>query len=309
MNIKPFKYFLAAISATVIWGIVSIPLRNLKGSSSEQLVCYRAFIALVLTWGIMLLFRKKQIHADIVYLKAESPQNRKKTLFLVLAAGMLLAANWLVFIYVVNHVSLKSAAFAYMISPLITALCGFCILKEHLSRLKLIAIGIALISILILAQGSLEEVLWSLFIAISFALYLIVQRVIVNLDRFNLLGVQLVIISLFVLPLFLRQSQLFPLEIYFWVNIFAIALLFTVIPLLLNSYALIRLPSSTVGIIMYLNPIVALVVAFFYFGEGAKTEQLYAYSLLLVSVIVFNWSVIGEIFNKKTTRVDILDTE
>lgn len=309
MNARPFKYFLAAISASVIWGVVSIPLRNLKESPSEQLVCYRAFISLLLTWGIMLLFRKKQIRADIAYLKQESVTNRKKIAWLVLLGGILLATNWLIFIYVVNHVNLKSAAFAYMVCPLLTAIGGFLILKEQLSKLKFVAIGIALVSILISAQGSLMDVFWSVFIAISFALYLIVQRVIVKLDKINLLGVQLAIVCVLVLPLFFYQSQLVPMEWNFWVNIFAIALLFTVIPLLLSSYALIGLPSSTFGIIIYLNPIVAFATAFLYFDEVVRKEQFYAYSLLLGSVIIFNWDTLSKIFGKKGNRIDTPTTQ
>jgi len=302
LNTKPFKYFLAAISAVVIWGTFAIPLRNLKEYSSEQILSYRTFISLLFTWGVILFFRKKQIRADVAYLKSESPASRKKILWLVLSGGLLLGANWLVFIYVVNHVNLKSAAFAYMVCPLLTAIGGFFILREKLSRLKVVAVGIALMSILMSAQGSLMDVLWSVFIATSFALYLIIQRVIVKLDKINLLGIQLAIISLLVLPIFLYRSQLFPVELNFWVNIFAIALLFTVIPLWLSSYSLIGLPSSTFGIIIYLNPIIAFATAFVYFDEEVRKEQLYAYALLLASVIIFNWDAISKIFNKKVIK-------
>ncbi len=280
----------------------AIPLRNLREYSSEQILSHRTFISLVLTWGFILLFRKKQIRADVAYLKSESSASRKKILWLVLSGGLLLAINWLAFIYVVNHVNLKSAAFAYMVCPLITAVGGFFILKERLSRLKLMAFGVALMSILISAQGSLIDVLWSVFIAASFALYLIVQRVIVKLNKINLLGVQLAVISLLVLPVFLCQPQLFPIELHFWVNVFVISLLFTVIPLLLSSYSLIGLPSSTFGIIIYLNPIIAFATAFLYFDEGIRKEQLYAYSLLFASVIVFNWDVISRVFNTKVIK-------
>ena len=71
--------------------------------------------------------------------------------------------------------SLKSAAFAYMVCPLITALGGFLILKEKLSSRKFIAIGIAALSIIILAWGSAPDVSWSVFIASFYAFYLIVQ--------------------------------------------------------------------------------------------------------------------------------------
>ena len=99
--------------------------------------------------------------------------------------------NWYTFIYAVNNVSLQSAAFAYMVCPLITAFGGFLILKEELSKLKLISLGIALFSILLLATGSFIEVLWSVVIAALYAFYLIIQRKMQHLDKLNVLAVQI----------------------------------------------------------------------------------------------------------------------
>ncbi len=289
----------------IIWGTFSIPLRHIKTYSSEQILSYRTFISLLITWGITLLFRRKYIHADLAYLKTESTIKRKKTLLLVLLAGFLLGVNWLSFIYAINHISLKSGAFAYMICPLITAMGGFLILKESLSKFKLIAIGIASISIWISSLGSFEEVFWSIIIASSFAFYLITQRVLIKLDKLNLLGAQLFIISLLILPSFLHQTQLIPTELHFWTTIVGISVVFTVIPLLLSSYALIGVPSSTFGIMIYINPIIAFIVAFAYFDEGIKKDQLYSYTLLLIAVIVFNWDVISTIFgNQKAKEPD-----
>jgi len=62
-----------------------------------------------------------------------------------------------------------------------------------------------------------------------------------------------------------------------------------VVPLYLNLYALIRMPSSTVGILIYINPIVAFLVAFLYFGDQASLLQVASYLVLLIAVVLFNW--------------------
>ena len=290
---------MAAVSATIIWGVVAIPLRDIQQYPSQLILCHRAFIALIITWAIILLFGRHNLARDLAYMRSESDTTRKRICLLVVLNGLLLGSNWLVFIYAINHVSLKSAAFAYMICPLLTAMGGFLILKEQLSKNKFIAIGIALVSLIICAQGSVMEVLWSTFIAATFAFYLIIQRMLIQLNKLNMLGVQLGIVTLLVLPIFLCLPEKFPADTVFWSNISAIAILFTVIPLLLSAYALIKVPSSTFGIMIYLNPVVAFLVAFIYFGEGIRQDQLYAYSLLLLSVILFNWDMIGKIFDKQ----------
>ncbi|MBC7746130.1 MAG: EamA family transporter [Flavobacterium sp.] len=290
------KYFLAAVTSVSMWGFFSIPLRNLKEYPSEGILHYRIFTSLIITWLIILIFKKKDLRNDIEYIRSENPQNRKRIYWLTLAAGVLITGNWFSFIYAVNHVSLTSAAFAYMVCPLITAMGGFLILKEHLSPIKLIAIAIALVSILILATGSVRDVIWSVFIASLYGFYLIIQRVINKIDKLNMLGVQLIISCVIMLPLFIYHFKSIPTDWFFWINILIISVVFTIIPLFLSLYALVGLPSSTLGIIIYLNPVVAFAVAFIYFGEQVYMYQIYAYVLLVAAVVIFNWGIISSLF-------------
>ena len=302
------KYFLAAFSAVVIWGFFSIPLRMLRDYPSDQILYYRIFTSLILTWTYILLFRKKQIRSDIQNIQNEEKFSRRKIIWLSLLAGLLITGNWFTYIYAVNNVNLKSAAFAYMVCPLITALGGFLILKEKLSAMKLIALGFASISIVVLAQGSMRDVLWSVLVAALYSFYLIIQRVMVRIDKFNMLGLHLLIATLLMLPFFISDFEHFPSDPDFWVIIVVISIFFTIIPLFLSLYALIGMPSSTLGIIIYINPIVAFAVAFFYFHEGISMHQLYSYSLLLAAVIVFNWATIKEILFKSPAEEKPVNT-
>ncbi len=298
MKANKIKYFLAALVAVIMWGFFAIPLRLIKEYEPEDILYYRIFISLIITWIAILLFRRKSLLDNMSWLRAESSTERKRLIWLTLFAGLLITGNWFTYIYAVNKVSLTSAAFAYMVCPLITAIGGFFILKESLSKLQLIALGIAVISIVVLSQGSAREVLWSVLIASLYAFYLIIQRVMGKVDKLVMLGVHLLIASLITLPLFLADFQTLPLEMRFWLIIILISVVFTIIPLFLSLYALIGMPSSTLGIIIYINPIVAFAVAFFYFHEGINSHQLYAYSMLIAAVVVFNWSTIRELVKR-----------
>ncbi|MEJ7694856.1 EamA family transporter [Daejeonella sp.] len=289
------KYFLAALSSVIIWGFFSIPLRLIKGYAPQDILHYRIFISLIITWLVILLFRRKNLTDDLTNLKSQPTQERKRLIWLTLFAGVLITGNWFTYIYAVNEVSLKSAAFAYMVCPLITAIGGFLILNEQLSRLKVIALAIAVISIVILGQGSFRDVLWSVIVAALYAFYLIIQRVMGKIDKLIMLGLHLLIATVITLPLFISNFEALPTDLNFWLVIVVISVLFTVVPLFLSLYALIGMPSSTLGIIIYLNPIVAFAVAFFYFHEEIDPHQLYAYSMLLAAVIVFNWGTIKEL--------------
>jgi chloramphenicol-sensitive protein RarD len=295
---KKLLGLISALSANIIWGFISISLRSLKSYEADQILYYRILTSFLICWVYILFANRNKLKQDLVYFNEKKGTNLYILLGLVFLSGIFITLNWFAFIYVVNNVNLKAAAFAYMVCPLITALGGFLLLKEELTRLKVFGIIIATVSIFILATGSFYEVLWSVGIASCYAFFLIIQRVIVNINKVNMLGFQLIIALFIIIPLFFIYPQPVPLAFSFWFDIIIIAVLFTIIPLLLSLYALERLPSSTVGILIYINPVVAFTVAFFYFHEEIDVNQFFAYSLLVVAVIIFNFKIIYDNFIK-----------
>ncbi|WP_026905311.1 EamA family transporter [Pedobacter glucosidilyticus] len=307
MSLK-LKCFLAALSANIIWGFVAVPIRFVQHYEAEQILFCRIIISLIICCVFIAGFQRKQLLDDIQILASSSKSERKTLLILLLTSGVLITFNWYAFIYVINHVSLNSAAFAYMICPLITALSGFIILKEDINRQKIAGIMIALVSVLILATGSLHEVLWSIVTASFYAFYLIIQRVSKVFNKVNMLGLQLMIAFIVILPLYLNLGLSLPVDLNFWFDITIIAVLFTLIPLFLSLFALQGLPSSTVGIIIYINPVIAFAVAFLYFNEGINFIQAFAYLLLVFAVIIFNWKIISGTIRKLVAR-EVTDFE
>ena len=299
MTTNKSKYLFSGVLSAIIWGFFAIPLRNLKAYPSEQILYYRIFTSLIVIWLAIFLFRRKELKKDISYFKQITFREKKIVISQVIGATMLLVLNWYTFIYAINNVSIKSGAFAYMVCPLITAFGGFVILKEHLYRVQIVALVLATASILMLATGSLVEVTWSVIIAALYAFYLIIQRKMQHLDKLNVLAIQISIAVLLMLPFFIYQHTGLPMEPSFWLNVTLIAVLFTVIPLFLSLFALIGIPSSTLGIIIYINPIIAFTVAILYFNEKIDPHQLMAYLLLLFAVFLFNWNMIKDMLTFK----------
>ena len=293
------RYLLAGLGSFVIWGFFSIPLRNIKAFSAQDILYYRIFTSLIFIWIAILLFRRKELKEDIKRISSISTAARRTVAIQILVSTVFLMLNWFSFIYAINHVSLTSAAFAYMVCPLLTAFGGFVILKEELSRIKLISMVIALISIVFLATGSLVEVLWSVFIGVFYAGYLLIQRKMQGFDKLNVLALQIALAVILMLPFYIYQFDGLPESAWFWSHIVIIAVVFTIIPLFLSLYALIGIPSSTLGIMIYINPIIAFGVAVLYFDEVITVYQLSAYLLLLFSVFLFNWQAIKDIFTLK----------
>ncbi len=289
----PNKYFLSAISAFVIWGFFSLALKPLHDYASLDILFYRIFYATFLLLAINFLFRKKAVQNDFAIFKGLTRPKQIEMLALTVGGGFLLVVNWFLFIYAINHVSLKSASFAYLICPIVTTILANLILKERLSNWQWLAVGLSGLSCIVLGLESAKDLLYSLVIAFSFALYLITQRKNNQFDRFLVLTVQMLIATLVISPFFPAFSGPVPDAAVFYVMMNFIVILFTIIPLFLNLYALKGMSSATVGILMYLNPMIHFLLAVFYFKERVDALEILAYAFILVSIVVFNQRFLG----------------
>jgi len=105
-----------------------------------------------------------------------------------------------------------------------------------------------------------------------------------------LLTLQLLLSFALIAPFYsyLKGNSALALDNHFFLNISLLSVGFTVLPLFLNLFALKELTSGTIGILMYINPILNFVMAFLYFDEQTTAAKVAAYGLIFVSVIIYN---------------------
>lgn len=286
------KYYAAALIAFIIWGFFSLAIKPLHNYPSLDILFYRVFFSTTLLLIINLFFRSELLKNSLKLFQSFSNKKKRNTLLLTISGGFLLVFNWFLFMYAVNHVSLQSASLAYLICPIITTVLAYIILKEKLDTWQWIAVAICIVSCAILSYGHATELIYSFIIATSFALYLISQRRNNEFDKFLILTIQLAIASLILIPFYPKYGSAVPTESLFYMMMGLIVVLFTIIPLFLNLFALKGMNSSAVGILMYTNPLINFVLALFYFKEDIQFSQLIAYSLIGISIIVFNKKIL-----------------
>lgn len=287
------RHYAAAITAFVLWGFFSFGLKPIHHYPSLDILFYRVFLCVGLMLFINVLFRRKVVSQTIRYFRLLPPVEKKKLSFQILTSSLLLAANWFFFIYVMNHISVKAASLAYLICPILTTVFAFVLLKEKLTRIQWIAVALSIASCIMLSRDSYRDILYSLIVAATYALYLVIQKRIGAIDRFLLLSLQLGITALILLPFYPAYSGPTPQETSFYAYIGIIAVLFTIIPMFLNLFALKKINSSTIGILMYINPIINFMLAIFYYGETITGIQVVSYTLILASIIIFNAKALG----------------
>ncbi|HYF67243.1 MAG TPA: EamA family transporter [Ohtaekwangia sp.] len=283
------KHYAAAIAAFVIWGFFTIPLRALQAYTPGEILYYRILFSFVVLLIIIGGFRRKALREDVRRLKTYTQRKRNGVISLTLLGGVLLCVNWLTFIYIVNYINIKTASFSYLICPVLTAVLGYVIIHEKLSRMQWLAVALCSVSCILIGINSALELGFSFLTALTYALYLITQRKNQGFDRMIVLGIQVAFSFLILSALFPFLVTTVPTATEFYSIIMAIAVVFTVLPLFLNLYALNRIDSATIGILMYINPIFNFTLAFILFKESITVIQLFGYLIILVALVVFNY--------------------
>lgn len=293
MNNK--QNYIAGITAFVIWGFFSIPLRALQQYSAGEILFFRILFSLVILSIVLVTFKRGSLKEDWSLFQSQTKSDRRRTIFLILSGGVLLSVNWLVFIYIVNYINIKTASFSYLICPVITAILGFVLIKERLTTLQWIAVGLCTLSCLLIGLNSAFELGYSVLTAFTYALYLVSQRRNQGFDRIIVLTIQVAFSFLILLLFFNVLVAEVPVAGNFYWIIILIAALFTVLPLFLNLFALNKISAATVGILMYINPILNFSIAFIVFKESINLLQLLGYLIIIVALVIFNYAALKKL--------------
>ncbi len=282
----------------MLWGFFSLALKPIAYVPSFDILFYRISFSAAIIVCFSVLFRRKILLKDVQVFKNLSPKDQKKGMYLTLIGGVLLGINWFLFIYVVNQINVQSASFAYLICPIITTFLANIILKEKLQKIQWIAVLISFIGCLICFISNSNNLFFALIVALTYAFYLISQRTNSYFDKLNVLTVQIVLIFILSLPYYFIHGFSMPVNPSFYIYILAIATLFTLIPLYMNLYALKGASASNVGIMLYINPLIAFLLAIFYYKEQVNTLQFVSYFLILLSVFIFNYRILTNLSKK-----------
>ena len=291
------KYYLAAITAFALWGTFSLVLKPLHFYPSLDILFYRVFSCAIIMTVVTLLFRKAKLKNNLNFFKTLIKKDKQKIIGLNILSSILLTGNWFSFIFVMNHISVRATSVAYLVCPIITTILAFFILKEKLTKLQWISVFLSAAGCILLSYASLIDMVYSTLIGSTYACYLIIQSVNSKFDKFLVLNFHMILSALILLPFFPKYSGAVPTDLVFYFYIEIIAVMYTIVPLLLNLFALSGIASSKVGMILNINPIIAFILAGAVFNEALGGLQILSYSIIFLAVIIFNAK---EIFRLKT---------
>ncbi len=275
-----------ALAAYGIWGFVPLFFKLLTTVPPAEVLAQRILWSLPLCFVIMAF--RRQIGDYLVALKDW------RTLRLLLASSVLIAVNWLVYIYAIFSDHVLAASLGYYLNPLVNVVLGMVFLGERLSRLQLLAAVIAGIGVAILLAGALDTLWISLTLALSFGTYGLIRKIVpvgslpgLAIETTVLLVPSLVAAAYY---LWIGDGRGFGSEPSISLLLMAGGVV-TAVPLLLFATAARKMSYAALGFVQYLAPSIAFLLSLFVFDEPLKPAQLACFLLIWVSIAVFSFDM------------------
>lgn len=204
-------------------------------------------------------------------------------------SALAIAVNWGVFVWAVAHGRALEASLGYYIYPLVSVLLGRLLLGESLSRRQWAAV--ALVGVGVGWQVSHGAgVPWvALILAVSFGIYGLLRKTIAVPALAGLLVETGWLVPLAVLYLVVMGGGDALSQGGGTLALLALAGPVTAVPLALFAFGARRLRLSTIGLMMYMNPTVQMVVAVFALGETFTAAHAVTFAAIWVGVALYAW--------------------
>lgn len=272
-----------AIAAYVIWGSFPLYFSYLNSVSAVEVLSHRILWSLLATTVVGLLLGRGR---KLIKTFAD-----KKLLLWLALSSLLIALNWLIFIWAVSQHRVLEASLGYFITPVMSLLLARWLLKEQLHPLQAWAGILATIAVSWewLSLGSIPWV--GLSLALAFALYGLIRKK-HPVDGVNGLTIETLWLAPVALVWILWQATNVDYNLAFGESSQLTLLLIgsgflTALPLVLFAMAASRVDLSVVGFIMYINPTIQFVIGVFVLKESYPPERLITFAIIWIALIFF----------------------
>lgn len=273
---------LNAIIAYIMWGVLPLYWKLFDQVPAGEILSHRVVWSFVFM-GILITFQRRW--GDMKQIAA----NRTQLLSLT-ASGLLIAVNWLIFIWAVNNGHVVETSLGYYLNPLLNVLLAVFFLHEKPNRGQWIAIAIAGAAVLIIAidYGRFSWVAISL--ASSFGLYGLAKKKTVQVASVGLLSETAVVLPIalgyWIYLTAAGESTAWTLPPSLFVELLLSGVV-TALPLLFFARAAARMSLSTLGFVQYIGPTIMLLLSVFVFKETVSPVLLFGFALIWTALVVY----------------------
>ena len=282
------KGIIFACLAAIWWGMPQ-PLffNEIKYLPSLEVAMHRG------VWSFFVLFISLMFISEINEFFALFKSSKKITILTI--TSLLIATNWLGFIYSVSINKVQDASLGYFLTPMISISLGYFILNENLNIRKIISVLLMLFACLILFTSLDSFPYLALLIGTTWGVYGLLRKQIQVSPAVGLLY-ESGLITLFALPYLIYLSRInigyFSLNIdYISIMLFLTGIV-TIIPLFFFNLGLRYTTLGLAGVLFYIAPSFHFITSVFILGEYLEMEKIVAFIIIWVGVSIFIYDVV-----------------
>ena len=266
----------------VLWGLLPVFWKLLAGVNSAYVLAQRIVFSCLFCFAVILI---KKNGGELKNILRDKKQRR-----LYLACGLLISANWGVYILTVATGRILEASLAYYMNPLFSILIGALRFKERLSGVQWLSVALAFVGVMysVVLYGSVPYL--AIIIGLTFALYGAIKKgikaeseVSICMETASVLPLALIFIVYAQLSGFTTFASLSVKEMLLLVLTGAI----TSVPLMLFASGIKRTSITVSGILMYINPTLQLLLGVFVYNEEFTKANAVTLAFVWLAVILF----------------------
>ena len=289
---------LAGLGAYAIWGAFPAFFGLLTFLSPLEVVAHR------IVWTVVLMLAVLGFAGHLGELKGLP----RRTWGMVAAASLFISINWGMYVFAVATGHVVEAALGYFINPLVSVLFGVIVFKESINRVQICAVILAAVAVAVLTADYGRPPWIALTLAMSFASYGVVKKLIplrpaVSLTAEGLVALPaaLTIVMVALLSGTPHAFSFGPAQTLLVLCLGPI----TAAPLLLFGRAAQAVPLVTLGILQYLTPGMQMTWGILVVHEDMPPARWAGFTLIWIALAVFTANAVISLgSSRRVGRVD-----
>ena len=271
------------VAAYSWWGLVPIYFKAVVSVPAMQILAHRIVWSVVLLAGLILV--QNRWRAVVTALRD------RRTAATLCGTAILIAANWLVFIWAVANDCVLQASLGYFINPLVNVLLGFVFLGERLRRWQSFSVLLAMIGVTYLTV-TYGEFPWIAFVlAFSFGFYGLLRKT-ASADSVSGLAVETTLLAplavAYLCYLAVEGSGSLGTVSRGMDGLLLAAGVVTAVPLVWFAKAARRLRLATLGFLQYIAPMGHFLLAVVLYDEPFTQSHLISFMCIWVALLVYS---------------------
>ena len=287
MNRTGLLYGLAAYGW---WGLMPLYFEQVKDVPPFEILAHRIVWSCLLLAVLTTALRR---WGEVKRCLTDSVSRR-----LLLVTTVLVALNWLAYIYAVAIRQVIQASLGYFILPLVSVLLGTLLLGERLRPAQWVAVALAAGGVIWIVVGEGRWPWLSLIIAVSFGLYGLLRKR-VAADGMIALTVETLLLfppsAAFLLWLACRGGGTMGHESVGMDLILLLSGVVTTAPLFCFGEAARHLPLTTLGFLQYLSPTLQLILGVARLGEEFGAARQVGFGFIWAGLVVFSLASLAQL--------------